>query len=69
MPFTIQKKMNAIGGAKIWWHWVTYGLEAWEKLWHNKYSQERDKQDLFWFDEEMKGSHIWNSSMKGRGLI
>ena len=63
------KKKECSWGTKIWLHWVTYGLEPWDKLCHNEYTQERNKQDLIHLIEETRGSHIQNSARKGRSLI
>ena len=31
---------NEIMGMKIWWMWITYENEPWEKMWHTKYAKE-----------------------------
>ena len=40
---------NKAMGAKIWWKWITYEDELWEKLWHTKYAHHwKKKANKIW---------------------
>ena len=40
---------NKVMSTKIWWRWVNYAKESWDKLWHLKYSPQWPKHSLVHF--------------------
>ena len=60
---------NLVGGAKLWWRWATHSQDPWAKIWHIKYVENWDKQDLIIFLEDLPGSHIWKTACRGRSIV
>ena len=60
---------NKVMSAKIWWIWVNYKDESWEKLWHLKYVPHWPQQSLVKFGENLPGSSIWKTAQENRGLV
>ena len=54
---------------KIWWNQVSHKEEPLEKLWHVKYSQDKQKHDLIRYNEDIPGSHIWRTAFGSHNII
>ena len=43
---------------KLWWQWAMHEKEPWAKIWHRKYVNGWEKNDIISITEEKCGSHI-----------
>ena len=60
---------NKVTSANIWWRWVNYEDEPWDKLWHLKYAPQWKKRSLVRFEENLPGSSIWKTAQENRALV
>ena len=63
------EKLSLIAGAKLWWRWLTYSQEPWDKLWLDKSAPDSYMRELIRFSEEKSGSHIWKITWEGCSLV
>jgi ribonuclease HI len=62
-------KLNQVMGAKIWWRWLKFPTAAWAQLWKSKYAPLTPADQLIRHNNQLQGSHIWNTAWQNRKLI
>jgi hypothetical protein len=62
-------KLNQVMGEKLWWHWLKHPTELWAKIWKRKYSPTTREEQLIGFNDQIRGSNIWNTAWNNRMLI
>ena len=60
---------NKVMSAKIWWRWVNYVEEPWDKPWHLKCAPQWPKQSLVRFEENIPGSNIRKTAQENKGFV
>jgi len=61
--------LNQTMGDKIWWRWMSGGIDLWKQMWMRKYNMPERIKDILRYQDPPKGSVMWNLVARNRHLI